>query len=171
MDFSLQDVGRILLSAVVIYISTILFTRLNGLRSYSKMSSYDFAMTVAIGSIIASTIMSKEPRWLEGMVGLGSVFLLQHTAGKLRQHLDWFKNAVDNEPILLMVNGTILDENLKIAKVKRDDLYAKLREANVLKIGQVQAVIMEATGDISVLHASDPLAKIDKEILNGVSQK
>ena len=36
----------------------------------------------------------------------------------------------------------------------RADLLAKLREANVLSFHQVHAVVMETTGDVSVLHGT-----------------
>ncbi len=157
-----------MLSALIAYVAVILFTRLNGLRSFSKMSSYDFAMTVAIGSMIAATVVNKKIMWLEGTVGLGTIYLLQHAASRMRLWFNWFEEAVDNTPVLLMVNGTILEENLKKNKITSEDLYAKLREANVLKLEQVQAVILETTGSISVLHAEDPHTKIDMEILGGV---
>jgi uncharacterized membrane protein YcaP (DUF421 family) len=61
----------------------------------------------------------------------------------------------------LMKDGVFLDENLEVTRVTRDDIYAKLREANALRLSEVRAVILEATGDISVLHGNKP----DDEIL------
>jgi len=53
-----QQILGISLSVIAFYFCLILFTRIVGLRSFSKLSSYDFAMTVAIGSILASTVTS-----------------------------------------------------------------------------------------------------------------
>ncbi|MDO6471263.1 YetF domain-containing protein [Maribacter sp. 1_MG-2023] len=44
---------------------------------------------------------------------------------------------------------------------------AKLREANVLQLSQVKAVIFETTGDISVLHSDKPI-DIDAVIVEDV---
>lgn len=53
------------------------------------------------------------------------------------------------------MNGDkILDKNLKYARIEKSQLVAKLREANVLNYNQVLAVVLESTGDISVLHKS-----------------
>jgi uncharacterized membrane protein YcaP (DUF421 family) len=54
-----------------------------------------------------------------------------------------------------MDGNTILHNNLKKARVTEGDLRSKLREANVLNLSQVRAVVFETTGDISVLHSSD----------------
>lgn len=148
---SWNAVGAISLAALGIYITVILMTRISGKRSFSKMSSFDFAMTVAVGSIIATTILSKSVSLFDGIVGTISVYLLQIGAALLRRN-DWAKKLMDNEPLLLMDGPLILEENLKKGRVAKSDLRAKLREANITELSEVKAVVFETTGDISVLH-------------------
>lgn len=145
----------------------ILYTRLFGLRSFSKMSSFDFAMTVAIGTLLASAIVNKSPSVTQAGVGLLSLYLIQLAVAVLRQKLGWFNQAVDNQPVLLMDGPEILHGNLKKAQLTEADLRSKLREANVLNYNQVKAVVFETTGDVSVLH-SDQDVKLDADILQGV---
>ena len=85
-EVSYQSVIIISLSALGIYAAVILFTRIAGKRSFSKMSSFDFAMTVAIGSILASTILNSSVSLLEGVVGLAAVYLLQISIAYLRRY-------------------------------------------------------------------------------------
>ena len=59
---------------------------------------------------------------------------------------------MQNQPALLMRDGVILHAALKATRVAENDLIAKLREANVLDLAQVRAVVLETTGDISVIH-------------------
>ena len=151
---SWESTLAILLTAVGIYIVVIILTRLCGKRSFSKMSSFDFAMTVAVGSIIASTVLSKSVSLPEGLIGLTIVYLLQIGAAYARRN-DRVKKVIDNKPLLLMEGNKILHENLKKGRVAETDLRAKLREANVTQLSQVKAVVFETTGDISVLHDSE----------------
>lgn len=67
-----------------------------------------------------------------------------------------------------MDGGEILYENLKYARIEKTQLIAKLREANVIDYSQVKAVVLEATGDISVLHSSDKAVELNQELLEGV---
>ena len=53
-----------------------------------------------------------------------------------------------------MKKEEILWSNMKKSKVTEGDLRVKLREANVLRLLEVKAVVFETTGDISVLHSS-----------------
>lgn len=166
---SATSLYAIILTAIGIYICTIVYTRIAGKRSFSKMSSFDFAMTVAIGSILATTILSKSTSLLQGAVGLASVYVLQLFVALLRRNKQ-FQRLVDNKPVLLMDGQEILHENLKKSHVTLDDLKSKLREANVLELSQVRAVIFEATGDIAVLHTKDENQQIEDFILEDVKR-
>ncbi len=148
---SLSSLLAITITAAGIYVAVIVFTRIAGKRSFSKMSSFDFAMTVAIGSIIATTVLTQSVSLLEGIIGLAAIYLLQTAAAILRR-FRFFRDTVDNAPFLLMDGPNILEENLRKGKVTKGDLLSKLREANVLRLDQVKAVVFETTGDISVLH-------------------
>ncbi|HBC04744.1 MAG TPA: DUF421 domain-containing protein, partial [Aequorivita sp.] len=97
-EASTTSIIAIVLTAIGIYIATILFTRLAGKRSFSKMSSFDFAMTVAIGSIIATTVLSKSVSLLQGVVGLAAVYVLQFSVAMMRR-FKFVQKLIDNEPV------------------------------------------------------------------------
>ncbi|OAQ42163.1 hypothetical protein A5893_03340 [Pedobacter psychrophilus] len=159
----------ICVSVAIIYVVIIVLTRIFGKRSFSKMSSFDFAMTVAVGSIIATIILSPKPSLLQGIVGLLMVYALQLIAAYFRR-FKFFEKLIDNSPLLLMDGEKILEENLLKARVTETDLRSKLREANVIKLSQIKAVVFETTGDISVLHhANDD--EIDSWIMKDVLKR
>lgn len=153
-ELSWKSASEIVITAVCVYAGVILLTRIFGKRSFSKMSSFDFPMTVAVGSIIASTIMSPSITLVSGIIGLGAVYMLQLTVALARKS-KYVRKVVDNTPLLLMDGEKVLYDNLKKARVTEGDLRSKLREANVLQLSDVKAVIFETTGDISVLHDGD----------------
>ena len=145
-------VGDVALTALGIYMALIVYTRFAGLRTFSKLSGFDFAMTVAIGSIVAGSIMFDGPSLLRAVAALTAIFTLQIGLAVLRQRSRAVSNAVDNEPLLLMTKDGMVRDNLRRARVTEADVWAKLREANVLRASEVRAVVFETTGNISVLH-------------------
>lgn len=162
-----DTVGMVALSAVGIYAAVILFTRIVGLRSFSKMSGFDFAMTIAVGSVIASTLLTKNPPLLQGIAGLASIYALQLLISLLRKATP-FEKMVDNSPLLLMEGKNICWHNMKKGRITEDDLRAKLREANILHPDQIRAVVLETTGDMSVIHSNDPEDELHEDLLQGV---
>ncbi len=158
----------IALSAVGVYTAVLVYTRLAGLRSFAKMSSFDFAMTVAVGSSLASAVLTQRPTVAEAAVGLGVIYALQWGVGRLRRDSVRFQATVDNEPLLLMRGDEMIREHMHQASITEDDLWGRLREANVLDVSQVRAVVLETTGNISVLHGDPDGLDLQPRLLSGV---
>lgn len=158
----------IVLSAVVIYTILVILVRMIGLRSFSKMSGFDFAVTVAVGSILASAAISDSTSVPESAVALATVFGLQFGVAWFRKHTRWAEHVVDNEPVVLMAGNQIFRETLARTRVTENDLWAKLREANVLDPREVRAVVLETTGDISVLHGAHDGTPLNPCLLRGI---
>lgn len=140
------------LTAIVIYVALLLFTRLSGLRSFSKMSSFDLAITVTVGSILASTILSKTPSLLTGVLALALLYAIQYGVATCRRMSAQTERIIDNEPLVLMAGSEILSANLDTARVTEGDLNSKLRMAGISRYDEILAVILETTGDVSVLR-------------------
>ena len=161
-------VGDVALTAVGIYAVLVLYTRVAGLRSFSKMSGFDFSMTVAIGSIVAGSILFDGPSLLRAVAALTAVFVLQIGVAALRKRVGWIEDAVDNDPIVLMTRDGMIEENLRKTHVTETDVWAKLREANVIQLAEIRAVVMETTGDISVLHGAADGPELEAALLTDV---
>ena len=152
---SWSRVGLVVLSSIAMLGGIITYVRIIGLRSFSKMSSFDFAVTVAFGSLLAAVAMSRSSL-VDGLVAAATMLGVQALIAVGRSRIG-LSSVVDNRPRLLMAGGTMLHENLRRTRVTVDDVKAKLREANVLNYDQIQAVVLETTGEISVLHGDGPL--------------
>ncbi len=150
-----QQVLGISLSAVGFYLGLMLFTRLMGLRSFSKLSSHDFAMTVGIGSILASTILSDTPSLLQGLFAVAVLFLIQGLVSVIRRRIKPLKSLIDNQAIILMAHGEYFSDNLKEANLTTSDVQEVLRKNGIKSKTEVFAVIMETTGDMSVIKNND----------------
>lgn len=151
------------LSSVLMLVIAIGVIRTTGLRSLSKMSGFDFLVTVALGSIVA-TVSATSTSLLNGALAFATLLAAQATIAIFRRS-DRFGRLVDNQPQLLM-SGTGMDHRAMAAcRVTEHDVIAKLREANVTRLDQVLAVVLETTGDISVLHGD---GELDVRMLDGV---
>jgi uncharacterized membrane protein YcaP (DUF421 family) len=146
-----QQVLGISLSALGFYLGLMLFTRLMGLRSFSKLSSHDFAMTVGIGSILASTVLSDSPSLLQGLFAVAVLFVIQGVISIIRRKVKPLKSLIDNQAIILMAHGEYFSDNLKEANLSTSDVQEVLRKNGLKSKSEVFAVIMETTGDMSVI--------------------
>ncbi len=156
---------NILFSAFAIYIVLLIFVRLLGLRSFAEMSAPDLAVTVAIGTVISSTLLPSSPTFVDGVTVLFILFMIQFCFSQIRLKSQKAKETIENSPMLVMDSKGIIAENLRQTYLTEDDLMAKLREANAYDLTKIHAVIFETTGDISVLHGE---GSVSSEVLNNV---
>lgn len=152
-------------AAVVAIVLVVALVRAQGLLTFAKMAPHDFAATIAMGSLLATIATGAVPV-ARGVAALVGVLATQRTIQWWRRHGG--AGVVDNTPLLLMADGVVLEENLRRARMAPGDLRAKLREHNVHDVEQVFAVVLETTGDVSVLHGDPATDRLDPSLLEGV---
>ncbi|WP_390585251.1 DUF421 domain-containing protein [Erythrobacter sp. MTPC3] len=117
------------------------------------MTNFDFVATVALGSVLAGAAQATDwAGFFQASIAMGAIVFAQAMSARLRKSSDAFQDFAQNEPVMLMRDGEILHDALTKTRVTKSDLIAKLREANVLDFSEVRAVVLETTGDVSVLH-------------------
>jgi len=169
LTVSLPTLIEVILTVLLIFSILIVLVRLSGLRSFAKMTSIDFATTVAIGSILATIVLNSEQSVLKGAVAIGAIFTFQTVFTYGVRVWGKYRNWTTNTPVFLMWDGEILYENLSNVNMGTEELMEKLRASNITQLQDVQAVVFETTGDVSVLTGKKGEA-IDPEIMSGVKK-
>lgn len=160
----------VVIATTCIYIFLITLARIFGLRSFSKMSGFDFVVTIALGSMVANVIVNRNPPLLTSLVAFVTLFVLQMLTAKFRYKPANVSKYIDNMPLLLMKEAEIQEENMKKASVSHGELYAALRKAGVTKLGHVKAAVLETTGEVSVLVHTDLNHQLDTVLLSEVQE-
>ena len=155
--------GMVLTAGAVAW--TLLLVRIVGLRAFSKMTAFDFVSTVATASLIARAAGSTDWRdYAQALAGIGAVFLLQWLLAKARQKSAMGRRLIRNQPLLLMRDGKFLDDAMRESRVSRADLLEKIRGSSAASLDDVKAVVLETTGDVSVMTS----ATLDPRLLEDV---
>lgn len=148
----------VIASLAVVYAAVVVATRLAGPRSLAQMSAFDFVATVAVGSMVASVGLGSVPL-VDGLAAVGLLFALQFGVATVRRSTRW-RRFVDNEPLLLVRDGEVYEDHLAEARVTHADLRSHLRRSNVDDVADVRAVVLETTGDVSVLFGSGDIGPL-----------
>jgi uncharacterized membrane protein YcaP (DUF421 family) len=98
------------------------------------------------------------------MAAIAGVFGIQWLLSKARQRSARIDRVISNEPVLLMDRGRFLHQAMDATRVTRSNMVEKLRSAGVTEVSQVRAVVLETTGDISVIRGGD----LDEVLMEGV---
>lgn len=76
---------RTLVVGVLTYVTLVIFLRISGKRALSKMNAYDLVVTVALGSTLASALVTKDVALADGALAFALLIGLQFIWGRSRQ--------------------------------------------------------------------------------------
>jgi len=133
------------------YILLLSLIRMVGPRTISKMNPSDFAITVALGSVVANLMLSKDVSLMEGLVGLTVLVGLQLATESLSTHWRRFRALAEGSPILLFYDRQFVPGAMRRHHVTETAVYQAIRERGVSDIEDVHAVILEIDGAFSVI--------------------
>lgn len=160
-----ESLARTLVIGVLAYAALVLFLRVSGRRTLSKMNSFDFVVTIALGSTLATVLLNKDVSLADGLAAFGLLIGLQFMVTWTSVRLHWVQRTITGEPILLFYQGDFLPRSLRKARVTEDEVRATVRSAGVARMESVGAVILETDGSFSVIqHMPD----LDCTSLKGV---
>lgn len=164
MSITLTDALKLISICVASYIAIVCILRISGKRTLSKMSAFDFIVTVALGSVLATTIVSYKDSFWNGMLAFATLVALQYLSTWLSVRSSAIHSALQAEPTLLFYKGNFQNGQLKQARVTKGELKQAIRESGYGSFEQVAAIVLEANGTLSVIGPSDAVS-LEKEKL------
>nr|WP_269816333.1 YetF domain-containing protein [Allopontixanthobacter sediminis] len=130
------------------------------------MTSFDFVVTLATGSLLAAAATTTD--WsalVQALSAIGGLLVAQLVLARLRRRSRRFQLLIENDPIMLMYDGKILQEALRRTRVAESDILYKLRSADIKDFTDVRCMVLESTGDISILSGE---TRVSEEVMREV---
>ncbi|MFZ0258098.1 MAG: YetF domain-containing protein [Gammaproteobacteria bacterium] len=151
---SWQSLGRIAVVGVSAYAALLLLLRVSGKRTLSKMNAFDFVVTVALGSTLATILLSKDTALAEGMLALGLLIFLQFIITWLSVRSKAVSHLIKAEPKLLFHRGEFLQKAMKAERVNEEEILQAMRSQGFGELEEAEAVVLETDGSLSIIRKS-----------------
>ncbi len=143
--------GRVLVVGAAAYAALVVLLRVTGKRTLSKMNAFDFVVTVALGSTLATVLLSSDVALAEGVAAFAVLILLQWAVAWLSARAPAFRRLVKAEPRLLLHRGEMLPAAMTAERVAPEEVLAAVRASGHAGLEQVEAVVLETDGSFSVI--------------------
>jgi len=157
------EISQVLSHSLIVFVILIVLTRLIGKKFLAQMTFFDFVTGITIGTIGGAYVTTEvrghyvllSPIILTALVVLiGYVTLKSTPARKL----------IEGEPLVVIQNGKIFEENMRKIRYNMDDLMMQLREKGVFNLSEVESAVLEPHGKLSVLKKSQHLPITPKDL-------
>lgn len=146
---------RIFLSCLIAYAAFVFWLRISDKRTLSKWNAFDFIVTIALGSILATTVLSKSTLILEGVFAAFLLIAFQYIITFLASRVKFFDRIVKAEPTLLFFKGHFQKNSMKEQRVAKSEILSAIRASGIGSLEKVAAVILETDGTFSVIEKSN----------------
>lgn len=147
---------RTLVVGVLAYVALIVFLRLSGKRTLSKLNAFDLVVTVALGSTLATVLLTKNVALAEGALAFALLIGLQFVVSWTSVRARWMRRLITGEPLMLLYRGEFLTAALRQARVTDDEVRAAVRSSGLASLLDAEAVVLETDGSLSVVRRGAP---------------
>lgn len=149
---SWESIARIACLTTLGYVSIIVLLRASGKRTLSKMNAFDFIVTVALGSCLATVSLSKTITLADGITAFAIFIFLQYLLTWLSVRSKKVKSLLASSPTLLFYEGEFLLHALKEQRITTEDILSACRQKGFSVLDNIALIVLEATGDIAIVE-------------------
>lgn len=166
---SWHGILRVLVVGTLAYLALVAWLRITGKRTVSKWNAFDLIVTIALGSTLATVLLTEDVALLEGVVAMGLLIMLQYTITRVSVRAGWMRRVVKNRPTLLLLEGRTCDDAMRRERVTVGELRAAVRAQGHASFADIDAVVLETDGTFSVITTGwgDAGAMTDVEGFSG----
>ena len=152
-----STLGWVVLTTASMFAVTVLGVRLAGRRTVAQLSAFDAVVTIAIGSVIAGTVLSPDPSLAQGVVALTTLLSLQVVVAALRRRSRRLRRILEFTPEVVARDGVLqLPTSLLSSQLTDEELGSLLRQRGVFDVRDIAVALLEPTGNISIVRISEP---------------
>ncbi len=142
---------RILVVGPLAYLALIAILRISGKRTLAKMSAFDFVVTVALGSTLATVLLTRDIPLAEGILGFAVLATLQFVISWAAKRSYAVEAAVKAEPCILLSHGMFDTKAMEKERVTEEEVRSAVRKTGQGDLANIAAVFLETDGSFSVI--------------------
>jgi uncharacterized membrane protein YcaP (DUF421 family) len=160
----LPAVLRTVVVGVAAYVALIAALRVSGKRTLTKWNAFDFVVTIALGSVLATALTSSQVSLAQVVTAFVVLIALQFVITWLSVRSRLVRRWTKSRPRLLLRHGRFDERALKEERVTRREVLAAVRGSGIGDLDRVAAVVLETDGSVSVIAdtgAASALADVE----------
>lgn len=144
-------IARTLFVGTLAYVTLVLFLRISGKRTLSKLNAFDLVVTVALGSTLSAILLQESIALAEGATALGLLILLQYLVTFASVRSNSVAKLIRSEPTLLVRSGSFCHDAMMRQRITEDEIMSAVRSNGSQGLDEVEAVVLESDGTLSII--------------------
>jgi uncharacterized membrane protein YcaP (DUF421 family) len=167
----MDPVTTIWRSAIAFFVLLFL-ARLQGAKQVAQLTFFNYVTGIAIGSMAAIAALEERVSVVSAVTALAVWTALSIGADYASLKNMTARALLEDEPLVLIHNGKVLDRNMAKVRYNHSELLAHLRNSGVFSPSQVAFAVLETDGRLSILKKPQfqPATKLDVQASGGAPE-
>jgi uncharacterized membrane protein YcaP (DUF421 family) len=144
----------LVLRTIFVFVLILVVTRAVGRRELSSMEPIDLILLVVIGDLVQSGVTQSDYSLTGTTIVIVTMALLVVGTAWLGYRFRGLRPILEGEPIVVVVDGRVLEKNLRRQRMTVDELGAEARLAQIGSLEDVRYAVLESNGKVSFLTRS-----------------
>ena len=137
--------------AVIFYLLLIIFMRFMGKRQIGEMQMTEFITMMMLSELAVLAVTDNDIPLLHGLIPLAIISSAEVIFSFLSSRSKKFMVFMNGSPVPLIKGGYYIEKNLKKTRISKDDIEAQIRIDGYRGVDEIDTVILERTGKMSIL--------------------
>lgn len=142
---------HVILSTSAVYFFILIVFRIFGKTELAQLSITDLVFVLLISNAVQNAMVGSNTSLFGGLIAASVLFVINMILKKIKYRFPIFKKLMDGEPIILVYQGKINKNNCRKSGISEDEILETIREHGSDAINEINSVILEADGNISVV--------------------
>ncbi len=141
----------LVIRAVVIFFFILLVTRVAGRRELSNLQPFDLILLVVLGDLVQQGITQSDYSVTGIVLAAGTIGVLSVAVSYLSFRFRRLRPVIDGEPIIIVKDGEVLEQNLRRERLVIEEVAAQARMQQIGSLDEVRWAVLERGGQISFI--------------------
>jgi uncharacterized membrane protein YcaP (DUF421 family) len=141
----------LVIRTTVVFLLILVLTRAVGRRELGSLEPFDLILLVVIGDLVQQGVTQSDYSISGTVIVISTLGVLTVVTSYLSFRLRPLRMVLEGEPTVLVVDGKILEGNLRRERLTLDEVAAEARQQQVATLDDVRWAILETSGKISFI--------------------
>ncbi|RNL53274.1 DUF421 domain-containing protein [Pedobacter jejuensis] len=158
-DLPVAFLLEVVMRSVIMFLVILLTLRASGKRGIKQLSVFELVLIIGLGSAAGDPMFYEDVGILPAITVFIVIILMYMGITRLTDRYSWFERIIEGKPVYVIQSGKILLKGLESTGLSQEEVFAELRVLNVEHLGQVRSVLVETSGNLSVLFFEDDMVR------------
>lgn len=156
----------VFIRTLILYTVVVVVMRIMGKRQIGELQPFELVIAIMISELAAVPMQDTGIPLIHGIIPILTLMIVEITISYITLKSRKARKIICGSPSVLIKDGHILEEQMRIQRFNLSDLMEELRTSGYLNLSDVEFAILETSGKLSIIPKSDstPVTRKDLNI-------